>query len=59
MGSQLVPLHLTLVTLKGQRQGHSDFKGLYLVNELGQVLLLDTTRKPYGESNDIIRYDLE
>ncbi len=26
-------VHLTLVTLKGQCQRHSDFEGLYLVNE--------------------------
>ncbi len=29
MGSPLVRLHWTLVTLKGQYQGHSDFEGLY------------------------------
>ena len=33
MGSPLVRLHLTLVTLKGQCQGRSDFKGFYLVKE--------------------------
>ncbi len=46
MRSSLVQLHLTLVTLKGQFYGHSDFisrKGA----ELGHMLLLDTTRKPY------------
>ncbi len=26
-------LHLTLVTLKIQCQGHSDFEGFYLLNE--------------------------
>ena len=31
MGSPLVRLHLTLVTLKVQCQGHLDFEGLYLV----------------------------
>ena len=34
MGSPLVRLYLTLVTLKGQCQGHSDLEGLYLVKEL-------------------------
>ncbi len=33
MGSPLVQLHLTLVTLKGQVQGHSDYEGLYLLNQ--------------------------
>ena len=33
MGSPLVQLHLTLVILKGQCQGHSDFEVLYLVKE--------------------------
>ena len=32
--SLLVGLHLTLVTLKGECQGHPDFKGLYLIKEL-------------------------
>ena len=50
MGSPLAQLHLTLVTLEGQCQGHSDFEGLYLVNmvkeaELGHALLLDINRK--------------
>ena len=26
-------LHLTLVTLRDQRQGHSDFEGLHLVKD--------------------------
>ena len=33
MESLLVQLHLTFVNLKGHCQGHSDFEGLYLVNE--------------------------
>ena len=33
MRSLLARLHLNLVTLKGQCQGHSDFEGLYLVKE--------------------------
>ncbi len=33
-GSPLMRLHLTLVTLKDQSQGHSDFEGLYLIKEL-------------------------
>ena len=33
MGSPFVRLHLAWVILKGQYQGHSDFKGLYLVKE--------------------------
>ncbi len=31
MGNPLMQLHLTLVTLIGQCQGHSDFEGLYFV----------------------------
>ena len=31
-GGLLVRLHLNLSTLKGQWQGHSDFEGLYVVN---------------------------
>ena len=50
MGTPLVQLHLTLVTLKGRCQGHSGFEGLYLVKELGHVLLLDTDRKSHMES---------
>ena len=30
MGSSLMQLHLTLVTVKGLFQGHSDFESLYL-----------------------------
>ncbi len=39
----MLPLHLTLMTLKGQCQGNSDFEGLYLVKraELGHMLLLN------------------
>ncbi len=33
IGMQLVQLHLTLVTLKGQCQGYSDVEGLYLVKD--------------------------
>ncbi len=33
-GSPFVWSHLTLLTLKSQCQGHSDFEGLYLVKEL-------------------------
>ncbi len=33
MESPLVRLPLTLLTLKGQWQGHSDLEGLYLVKE--------------------------
>ncbi len=33
MSSPLVQLHLTLLSLKGQCQTHSDFEGLYLVME--------------------------
>ena len=33
MRSPSLRLHLTLVTLKGQFQGHSDFKRSYLVKE--------------------------
>ncbi len=33
VGSPLVQLHLTLVTFKGQCQGHSDVEGLYLVKD--------------------------
>ncbi len=44
MGSTLVRLHLTLVTLKGR----SSFKGLYIIKERSSaILLLDTTTKPY------------
>ncbi len=41
-------LHLTLVTLKGQREGHSDFRWFisHKGAELGYMLLLDSTRKP-------------
>ena len=31
VGSPMVRLHITLVTLKGQSQGHSDFEALYPV----------------------------
>ncbi len=34
MLSRLIRLHLTGMTLKGQCQRHSDFEGLYIVNEL-------------------------
>ncbi len=39
-------LHLTLMTFKGQCQGHSDFEGLHIINELslGHMLQLHTTR---------------
>ncbi len=37
MGGPLMRLHLTLVTLKGHCQGHSDFEGLYLVKELSEA----------------------
>ncbi len=33
MGSPLVRLRLTLVTLKAIYQGHTDFEGLYVVME--------------------------
>ncbi len=33
MGSPTAPLHLTYVILKGQIQGHSDFEGLYPINQ--------------------------
>ncbi len=33
MGSPMAPSHLTLSDLKGHRQGHQDFKALYLVKE--------------------------
>ncbi len=32
MGSPMVCLRFTLVTLKDQRQGHSDLEGLYLMS---------------------------
>ncbi len=34
METPLVRFRLTLVTLKGHMQGHSDFESLYLVIEL-------------------------
>ncbi len=34
MGSPMARLHLPLVTLKGYCEGHTDFKDLYLINEL-------------------------
>ena len=34
MGSPLMRLHLTSVTLKDQCQGHSDFENLYLIKDL-------------------------
>ncbi len=43
MGIPLVGLHLTLVPLKSQYKGYSDFEGLCLV-KLDHVLLL----KPVG-----------
>ena len=33
MGSPMVCLHFALVTLKSQCQGHTDFEGLYVINE--------------------------
>ncbi len=33
IGRSVVSLHSTLVTLKGQFQGHSDLEGLYLIQE--------------------------
>ncbi len=33
VGGPFVQLHLTLVTLIGRGQGHSDFETLYLVKE--------------------------
>ena len=38
MGSPLMRLYLTLVTLQGPCQGHSDFEGLYLVNEPSKAM---------------------
>ncbi len=35
MGCPTAPLDLTLVTLKGQIQGHPDFEALYVVKEPG------------------------
>ena len=48
MGSPLVRLDYTLVTVKGQNQGHWDIEGLYLLKELslGNVLLLNTKLGP-------------
>ena len=34
MGNPLAQLHLTLVTLKGHCQSHSDIESLYVVKEL-------------------------
>ncbi len=46
MGNPFVRFHL--VTLKCQYQGKSDCEGLYRKGaELGYMLLLNTTRKPY------------
>ena len=62
MGSQLVWLHLALVTLKGQCQGHSDFEKISRKGAgWGYMLLSDTTRKQnrYGESSDTITFDLK
>ncbi len=42
MENQVAKSHLTLGSLEGQTQGHSHFKGLYLVKERNQMLLLNT-----------------
>ncbi len=34
MGSLLMQVYLTLVTVKGLCQSHSDFESLYLIREL-------------------------
>ncbi len=62
-------LHLTLVTLKGQCQSHSDFESLYLVkeflsrkgSELGHILLIKYYYQTiYGQFNDLeFEFDLE
>ncbi len=49
IGSPLMRLHLTLVTLKGQWQGHSGFE-ICKGTELGHMLLLNTNRKSYMRS---------
>ncbi len=49
MGSPFVQLHLTLVTLIGRGQGHSDFEALYLVKEQSQ------THKYHAESEFITK----
>ncbi len=38
MGSPLVQLHLTLVTLKGHCHGHPGFEGLYLVKKVSWTI---------------------
>ncbi len=51
MGSPLLWLHLTLVTLKGQCQGLRFWKLISLKGaELGHMLLLNINRKAYKES---------
>ncbi len=57
LGSPLMRLHLTLVTLKVQCQGDSDFRRLISRNgaaELGHMLLSNTNRKSYMASPIII-----
>ncbi len=48
MGGPIVWLHLTIMTLKGQCQGHSDVVSLYGKGaKIGHMLLLNSNGKPY------------
>ncbi len=54
MGSPITLSHLTFVTLKGQSQGHSDFKAVCLAKEQSytyHMLLLNISRKVYMRSS--------
>ncbi len=43
VGCPLVRLHLIIVTLKGQHQGHSDFEGLYLAKKQSWIMCYQKT----------------
>ena len=54
------PTALIDLTLQGQIQGHSDFEVLSRRGvKLGPMLPLNINRKPYGESNSTMTFDLE
>ncbi len=51
MGSPMTPSIMIFNDLKGQSQGHLEFKALYLIKEqLGPMSLLTINRKPYVAS---------
>ena len=61
MGSPMTLSYLTLSDLKKSNSRSLRFRSVIFCEgaELGHKLLLNINGKAYGESNDIITYDLE